>query len=58
VFFMHCLCQGVLGRGQQPDAWHAGQVRTDVRDLCVWTRTTSQDERVAEKAEVPAHIGD
>jgi len=48
VFFVHCLSHTFLGRGQRADARRPSQVRMDVRDLCVRTRTTSQDERVSE----------
>src|SRR6516162_7975817 len=56
VFFVHCLCHGRLGRGQQADSRGASEVRTDVRDLCVRTCTTSQDERVAKYPEKRAHL--
>ena len=41
VFFLHCLSHSLLGRGQRADAGRASQVRMDVRDPCVRTRTTS-----------------
>src|SRR5260370_36123154 len=56
VFFVHCLCHGLLGRGQRADTRRASQVRMDARDLCVGTRTTGQAERVAEYAEIRAHL--
>ena len=41
VFFVQCLCQGPLNRRQRAGARPASQVRMDVRDPCVRTRTTS-----------------
>ena len=41
VLFVHCLCHVLLGCGQRADARRTSQVRMDVRDLYVRTRTTS-----------------
>jgi hypothetical protein len=41
VFFVHCLCHGLLGRGQRADPRRPIQVRMDVPDLYVRTRTAS-----------------
>src|ERR1700750_2121945 len=56
MFFVHCLCHGLLGRGQRADTRRASQARMDVRDQCVWTRTSRYGEHAAEDAEMRAHI--
>src|SRR5260221_11923454 len=54
--FGGCLCQGPLNRGQQASARRASQVRRDMRDPCVRTRPTIQDESGTVNEQIPAQI--